>query len=114
MHVFFVCPKAISCWELIGVCHIIQDLLLNADNFASMLFDLIDRLSTQQQALVAMTLWSLWKSRNAKLWESTDTSPSYIVTHAKDSLNEWSCMQRAKVPIHNTNHSTLGSNHWLA
>ena len=92
MHVFFVCPKAISCWELIGVCHIIQDLLLNADNFASMLFDLIDRLSTQQQALVAMTLWSLWKSRNAKLWESTDTSPSYIVTNANDSLNEWSCM----------------------
>ncbi|XP_024636515.1 uncharacterized protein [Medicago truncatula] len=50
-----------------------------------------------------MTLWSMWKSRNAKLWESTDTSPSYIVTRAKDALNEWSCMQRAKAPIHNKN-----------
>ncbi|RHN55891.1 putative RNA-directed DNA polymerase [Medicago truncatula] len=102
-HVFFVCPKASSCWELLGVNHIIRDLLLSSNDCTSMFFDLIDRLHPQQQVLVAMTLWSLWKSRNSKLWEATDTTPISIVTRAKDVINEWSCMQREKAPIHHAN-----------
>ena len=47
-----------------------------------------------------MTLWSLWKSQNTKLWEASDTTPASIVTRVKDTLNEWSCMQRAKLPLH--------------
>jgi len=69
-----------------------------------MLFDLIDRLSAHQQTRVVITLWSLWKSCNAKLWESMDNSLLYINTSTKGTLNEWSCMQRAKAPIHNTNY----------
>lgn len=100
IHVFFICPKAISFWELLGVDHIIRDLLLTANNCAAMFFDLLDRLQPQQQTLVAMTLWSLWKSRNSKLWDASDTTPSFTVTRAKDTLNEWCYMQRAKVPVH--------------
>jgi len=95
MHAFFVCSKAVSCWELLGVHNTIHDLLLNANTFTSMFFDLMDKLQTQEQVLVAMTLWSLWKSRNNKLWLASDTSPSSIVTLAKDTLNKWICMQRA-------------------
>ncbi|XP_024633515.1 uncharacterized protein [Medicago truncatula] len=62
-----------------------------------------DSLHPQQQVLAAMTLWSLWKSRNSKLWEATDTTPISIVTRAKDAINEWSCMQREKAPIHHAN-----------
>ncbi|RHN46977.1 hypothetical protein MtrunA17_Chr7g0247981 [Medicago truncatula] len=53
-----------------------------------MLFDLLSKLSTQHQTLTSMTLWSLWKSRNTKLWESTGTSPTFIVTRAKDVLHD--------------------------
>jgi len=47
-----------------------------------------------------MTVWSLWKSQNTKLWEAFDTTPASIVTRAKDTLNEWSLMQRSKLPLH--------------
>jgi len=50
-----------------------------------------------------MVLWSLWKNLNSKLWENTDKPPAYIVTRAKDTLNEWSCIQRAKLPIQAAN-----------
>jgi len=99
MHVFFVCSKATSCWKLIGIHSIVHELLQNANDFTAMLSELFNRLQSQQQILVAMTLWSLWKSRNTKLWEASDTSPASIVTRAKDTLNEWSCMQRAKLPL---------------
>jgi len=66
----------------------VHDFLLNVNTFTSMFFDIMDKLSTQQQVLVAMTLWSLWKSRNTKLWEALDTSPSSIAAQAKDTLNE--------------------------
>ncbi|KEH37272.1 hypothetical protein MTR_2g436910 [Medicago truncatula] len=51
------------------------------DNFTAMLFDLLDRLTEHQRLTTAMTLWSLWKSRNLKLWEYIDTTPvpSYLV-----------------------------------
>lgn len=66
-----------------------------------MLFDLFNRLKTYHKLLVAMTLWSIWKSRNAKLWDAANTSPTTIATCAKDTLNEWSCMKRAKAPVQN-------------
>lgn len=47
-----------------------------------MLFDLLDRLPEQQTLTTAMTLWSLWKSQNLNLWESTDTIPTVIVSRA--------------------------------
>jgi len=104
MHVFFVCSKAVNCWEHIGIHNIILELLPTADNFTTMLFDLLNRLSPHQQSLTAMVLWSLWKNRNSKLWEAIDHTSSFIVTRAKDTLNEWSCMQRAKLPAHNAEH----------
>ena len=100
MHVFFVCSKATSCWELIGIHSIVHKLLQIANDFTAMFFELFNRLQSQQQILVAMTLWSLWKSRSTKLWKAYDTTPSSIVTRAKYTLNEWSCMQRAKLPLH--------------
>jgi ribonuclease HI len=53
-----------------------------------------------------MLLWSLWKSRNTKLWETMDTSSTFICSRAKDTLQEWSCMQRAKDQRFNTEQST--------
>jgi hypothetical protein len=92
VHLFFVCSKAVKCWEHIGIQNILLDLLVTANDFASMVFDLFDRLPTHQRYLAAMVLCSLWKKRNSKSWDNTDNSLAYIVTRAKDTLNEWSCM----------------------
>jgi len=66
-HLFFICHKFVACWNLIDVDGIIRDLLPSADNFQKLLFDFFNRLTDQQRHLAAMTLWSLWKSRNMLL-----------------------------------------------
>ncbi|XP_024639931.1 uncharacterized protein [Medicago truncatula] len=48
-----------------------------------------------------MLLWSIWKSRNTKLWEASESTSAYIISRANDSLQEWSCMQRAKLQVQN-------------
>jgi hypothetical protein len=101
-HAFFICPKASNCWELAQMDSTIRGLLHNANDFTTLLFDFFDRLSDQQKSLASMILWSIWKGRNSKLWEGSDTPPSVIVQRAKDSLNEWSYMQRARHPVSGT------------
>jgi len=54
-----------------------------------------------------MILWSLCKSRNTKLLEGIDTTPSSIVKYAHNSLHEWRCMQRARQPNHGTHQEDL-------
>lgn len=72
-HVFFVCSKAAKCWKKIGLHSLVQELLLTTNNFSTMIFHLLNRLAPQQQSLVDMFPWSLWKNCNSKLWKSPIT-----------------------------------------
>ena len=101
MHTFFVCSKAMECWENIGMGNLVRDLLLTADNFTNTVFGFFDRLLLHQQPLAAMLLWSIGKSRNTKLWEALETTSTCIISRANDSLQEWSCMQRTKLQVQN-------------
>jgi len=58
---------AAKCREQIGLHSLVQELLLITNTFSTMIFDLLNRLALQQQSLVAMVLWSLWRNRNSKL-----------------------------------------------
>jgi hypothetical protein len=64
MHLFFVCDKAKECWDNIGMGNLIWELLCQANNFSTLLFDFLSSVTVQQQQIAAMVLW---KSRNAKL-----------------------------------------------
>jgi len=96
LHTFFICLKALCCWELVHLDNVISELIYTTHDCIALLFSLFDRLSAQQHSLASMILWSIWKSRNSKLWEGSETPPSTIVYRAKDSLNVWQFMQRAK------------------
>jgi len=109
MHMFFVCSNPSNCWKQIGLHSLVKNLLLMAHNVSVMLFELLNRLSLRQQSLVATILWSLWKNRNSKLWEDIDNSSGFIVTRAKTRINEWSCMQRVKLPMNNVDTSLTWS-----
>lgn len=104
MHLFFVCTKAMDCWDRINLGNHIRELLHRANDFTTMLFDFLDRLPSYQQHAAAMLLWSLWKSRNIKLWDSLDTTTASTVSRAKDTLHEWRCMQRARPQPQNQDH----------
>jgi len=79
-------PKAAECWNMIGIGNKIHELLQEANDFTTLLISLFDRLHDQLKLQTTMTLWSLWKRRNTKLWESIDTTPLAIVTRAHDVL----------------------------
>ena len=72
-----------------------------------MLFTFFDRLSISQVALAAMTLWSLWKCRNRKIWDNVNTPPLVVCNRARDTLYEWSYMQQAKNPVQEITHDAL-------
>jgi len=95
-HLFFVYPKVVVCWELMQLDTIIHDFLPTSYDFSTLLFNLFNRLTTEQQSMASMVLWSLWKNSNSKLWENSDSAPTFIVQSAKDSLNEWRYMQHHK------------------
>jgi hypothetical protein len=100
MDIFFVCSKVIECWDKIGIRNIIRELLLGANNFYVMLFDLFTRLNEQDKLSNAMNVQSLWKSLNVKYWDATYTPPTSISTRAHDVLHEWSYLQKAKHLVH--------------
>ena len=62
IHIFFVCSTTIKCWELLQLDTIVQDLLLNTNDFTTLVFDFFDRLQLQQQLVAAMILWCIWKN----------------------------------------------------
>lgn len=47
-------------------------------------------------------MWSLWKSQNIKLWELSETTAVVTISRAKDTLHEWSCMQKEKPQVQKT------------
>jgi len=48
-HLFFVWAKALDCWKNIGLHTVLSELLPLANNFTTLLFDFMHRLSSQQQ-----------------------------------------------------------------
>lgn len=106
-HIFFVCPKAIICWEQLQLDTTIHDMLPTSYDFSTLLFYLFGRLTSDQQSMSSMVLWSLWKNRNSKLWENSDSAPTFIVQSAKNSLNEWHYMQHHKNQGQIVHHTVL-------
>jgi len=43
MHLFFVCAKTKECWESIGLGTMVRELLHQANNFTTLLFEFLDR-----------------------------------------------------------------------
>ena len=82
-----------ECWEHIDMGNLIRELVHQANNFSTLLFYFISRLSTQHQKIIVMLLW---KSHNTKLWESFDPMmlPLFLeqricinrVAHSKNSI----------------------------
>jgi len=79
----------------------VRELLRDANDFTSLLFYFFSGLKPHIQRATSMILWSLWKSRNSKLWEGIDTPSPLIVQRAHNSLHEWCCLQRARQPNQN-------------
>jgi len=107
MRTFFICTQATACWEIIGIDSLLRNIVQMVDNITVVLFDLLDKLPEQQRLTTAKTLWSLWKSRNLKLWESIVTTLATIISRAHDVHHEWTCMLKVKFTQPNSDNNSI-------
>ncbi|GAU22278.1 hypothetical protein TSUD_260780 [Trifolium subterraneum] len=63
-------------------------------------FKLSSILKEEHSLLPAMIIWSLWKTRNTKLWDNQSTLMSVIISWARDTLREWSSTQLHRHTAH--------------
>jgi len=76
-------------WKAAGLWHVIKENLEVVDGYVSLFFQLLEQLPHQQVLMFVMTLWSIWKKRNEKLWSDIDTNPRMSVHMARETLLEW-------------------------
>lgn len=94
-HVFLDCPSSNICWQKLNLWHIIEPFLLVSNDFSALFFQVIKHLSAENVSIFAMTLWSIWKSRNLKLWESTQEEPHIILSRAMEVHKGWRFAQES-------------------
>jgi len=88
-HIFFHCKTAIDAWNAANVWHLIAPSLNQFDNAPDIIFDLLQKLSASQVESIVTIMWSIWKSRNLKLWQQVSKSTVTIMERAKHLLEGW-------------------------
>ncbi|KAK2355667.1 hypothetical protein QL285_093058 [Trifolium repens] len=66
------------------------------------MFTLLRHYNIEESQRFAVTLWSLWKHRNLKLWQDVDETPAQVVDRAFHLIEDWraanSVTERTPVP----------------
>nr|ABD28710.1 Polynucleotidyl transferase, Ribonuclease H fold [Medicago truncatula] len=88
-HIFFHCRTAIDVWNTANVWHLIAPSLSQFDNAPDIIFNLLQKLSASQMESIVTIMWSIWKSRNLKLWQQVSESSVTILERAKHLLEGW-------------------------
>jgi hypothetical protein len=82
-----------------------------AASFPTSGFAIFQHLDQQQQQIFGVTLWSIWKHRNNKVWNNVIETAQTICERAGSLLTSWMNVQTIR--NHTYRHSTtLGDLHW--
>ncbi|KAL8514016.1 hypothetical protein ACS0TY_013219 [Phlomoides rotata] len=68
-HLFVSCVFAWDCWIEAGLSDILEEAIVQADNFVELVFIILNNLDNSVVECFVSTLWVIWKERNSKLWE---------------------------------------------
>jgi hypothetical protein len=71
-HICFNCPFSVHVWQHIGFWSFIQQTRHNTGSVAACLFALLQHYNSENSQRFTVTLWSLWKHRNLKLWQDVN------------------------------------------
>lgn len=96
IHVFFDCPKARNVWK---ESHILQDVtraMQNNNTIAEIVFALLQNLPQNKLEFFVSIVWSIWKSRNLKVWQNVSESWNQVVMRAQQLLDGWKFANRCK------------------
>lgn len=96
------CPKAqeqvlATCWPL-ELYRSYNKLL--GYGFQHLMFHLLHTLPLQQKNRLVVTLWSIWKARNQKVWENSKTQPTTAIHLFMQYLAKPNEMAKTRARIH--------------
>jgi hypothetical protein len=89
MHIFMSCNINKQVWYKTGLWNMIQQSVTNNNNMAKLVFSILQVLSAEQSSIFATTIWSMWQSRNNKLWRNQTETVSAVYNRACMILMEW-------------------------
>lgn len=95
-HVLFDCPRATKVWQDSLLLSKVNSVMLRNNTAAEFIFALLQELSHDQAELFAPVLWSLWKSRNLRLWQNVTETSQAILERAKQLLANWRIANRKR------------------
>lgn len=71
-HIFFSCRRSMSCWNREGLWDAIDSYMDSTENFFDPCFEVCSMLSKPKVVNFVVVLWSIWISRNTKIWDAKD------------------------------------------
>ncbi|GAU38127.1 hypothetical protein TSUD_318140 [Trifolium subterraneum] len=93
LHVFMFCDTVKQAWYNTGLWPIIQQRLTGDNNMAELVFSILQVLASEQMSIFVTVLWSMWQSRNNKLWRNQTETASAVYDRACTVLTEWQSVQ---------------------
>jgi len=87
LHVLFMCPMSIQCWQRIGVWSTISFALNNPDDITHSNFGILHKLDKSQHLIFSALIWSMWKHRNNKVWNDTTETFQFVCDRASALLD---------------------------
>ncbi|KAK9066013.1 hypothetical protein SSX86_015415 [Deinandra increscens subsp. villosa] len=98
-HILFDCTFASNTWDLVATWtshHINHPVSIDQAYNQASTFGLSTHLSKTLKAIIAATVWELWKARNGKEFEGRNTHPGRLLEEIKSNTFLW-LVNRAKL-----------------
>ena len=83
IHVLFDCPRARNVWQHSLLWSKVYLVMQNNNTVADIIFALLRELTQDQSQMFATLLWSIWKSRNLRVWQNTTETTQAIAERAR-------------------------------
>jgi hypothetical protein len=88
-HICFNCPFDVQVWQQLGFWTVIQQTRDNTGSVAECIFALLQHYNADNSQRFTVTLWSLWKHRNLKLWQDVDESATQVIDRVHHLIEDW-------------------------
>lgn len=85
-HLFLRCDKILWCWVQANFLSQISHHITQEENFWNIFFVIWETLAATEQLAWVMVLWSIWRSKNLKAWETTEQTIATIVHRSLPEL----------------------------
>jgi len=87
--VLFDCSKARNVWLNCSLVNKVNSLMLNNNTATEITFVLLQELLREKAEQFSMNSWSLWKSRNLRIWHNISETSQAITSRARQMLIDW-------------------------